>query len=159
MFNALTWYLYSGLQIIKQYFHPYFKYARHKLIILYTSYIRSVLTYASPAFFYTLPLYWKKDLENVEKRALSIICPGLAYGKAIELSNIMSINDYIATSLSSCKLFTNKLSISISHVWTTNHELVLTTHACTLFKIHFEYEHSNQVKGWIQENLKGAQWS
>ena len=70
------------------------------------------MTYASPAFFYALLLYLKKDLENVEKRALSIICPRLAYGKAIELSNIMSINEYIATSLSSCKLFTNKLSLS-----------------------------------------------
>ena len=55
------------------------------------------MTYASPAFFYALPLYLKKDLENVEKRALSIICPGLAYRKALELSNIMSINDYIAS--------------------------------------------------------------
>ena len=54
------------------------------------------MTYASPAFFYALPLYLKKDLENVEKRALSIICPGLAYRKALELSNIMFINDYIA---------------------------------------------------------------
>ena len=36
-------------------------------------------------------------IENVEKRALSIICPGLAYRKALELSNIMSINDYIAS--------------------------------------------------------------
>ena len=55
------------------------------------------MTYASPAFFYALPLYLKKDLENVEKRALSIICPRLAYRKALELSNIMSINDYIAS--------------------------------------------------------------
>ena len=55
------------------------------------------MTYASPAFFYALPLYLKKDLENVEKRALSIIFPGLAYRKALELSNIMSINDYIAS--------------------------------------------------------------
>ena len=47
------------------------------------------MTYASPAFFYALPLYLKKDLENVEKRALSIIWPGLAYRKALELSNIM----------------------------------------------------------------------
>ena len=29
-----------------------------------------------------------KDLENVENRALSIICPGLAYRKVLELSNI-----------------------------------------------------------------------
>ena len=71
--------------------------ARHELILFYTSCIRSVMTYASPAFFYALPLYLKKDLENVEKRALSIICPGLAHRKALELSNIMSINDYIAS--------------------------------------------------------------
>ena len=70
--------------------------ARHELILFYTSCIRSVMTYASSAFFYALPLYLKKDLENVEKQALSIICPGLAYRKALELSNIMSINDYIA---------------------------------------------------------------
>ena len=73
--------------------------ARHELILFYTSCISSVMTYASPAFFYALPLYLhvKKDLENVEKRALSIICPELAYRKALELSNIMSINDYIAS--------------------------------------------------------------
>ena len=71
--------------------------ARHELILFYTSCIRSVMTYASPAFFYALPLYVKKDLGNVEKRALSIICSGLAYRKALELSNIMSINDYIAS--------------------------------------------------------------
>ena len=71
--------------------------ARHELILFYTSCIRSVMTYASPAFFYAPPLYLKKDLENVEKRALLIICPGLAYRKALELSNIMSINDYIAS--------------------------------------------------------------
>ena len=82
--------------------------ARHELILFYTSCIRSVMTYASPAFFYALPLYLKKDLENVEKRALSIICPGLAYRKALELSNIMSINDYIA---SLCK----KTFLSITH--------------------------------------------
>ena len=55
------------------------------------------MTYASPAFFYALPLYLEKDLENVEKRSLSIICPGLANRKALELSNIMSINGYIAS--------------------------------------------------------------
>ena len=71
--------------------------ARHELILFYTSCIRSVMTYASPAFFYALPLYLKKDLENVEKQALSVICLGLAYRKASELSNIMSINDYIAS--------------------------------------------------------------
>ena len=62
-----------------------------------TSRIRSVMNYASPRFSTPYHFYLKKDLENVEKRALSIICPGLAYRKALELSNIMSINGYIAS--------------------------------------------------------------
>ena len=42
-------------------------------------------------------MYLKKDLERVEKRALSIICPGLAYREALEvLHDIDSILDYIA---------------------------------------------------------------
>ena len=102
--NNLTWNMHID-QIIKKaskrmYFLIQLKranVARHELILFYTSCIRSVMTYASPAFFYALPLYLKKDLENVEKRALSIICPGLAYRKALELSNIMSVNDYIAS--------------------------------------------------------------
>ena len=71
--------------------------ARHELILFYTSRIRSVMNYASPRFSTPYHFYLKKDLENVEKRALSIICPGLAYRKALELSNIMSINGYIAS--------------------------------------------------------------
>ena len=102
--NNLTWNMRID-QIIKKaskrmYFLIQLKRANvagHELILLDTSCIRPVVTYASPAFFYALPLYLKKDLENVEKRALSIICPGLAYRKALELSNIMSINDYIAS--------------------------------------------------------------
>ena len=47
-------------------------------------------------FFYALPMYLKKDLERVEKRALSIICPGLAYREALEFLHIDSILDYIA---------------------------------------------------------------
>lgn len=102
--NNLTWNMHID-QIIKKaskrmYFLIQLKranVARHELILFYTSCIRSVMTYVSPAFFYALPLYLKKDLENVEKWALSIICPGLAYRKALQLSNIMSINDYIAS--------------------------------------------------------------
>ena len=39
---------------------------------------------------YALPMYLKKDLERVEKPALSIICPGLAYREALKFL------DYIA---------------------------------------------------------------
>ena len=41
-------------------------------------------------------MYLKKDFERVEKRALSIICPGLAYREALEFLHIDSILDYIA---------------------------------------------------------------
>ena len=73
------------------------KVSRHESKLFYTSYIRSVLTYASPVFFYALPMYLKKDLESVEKRALSIIWTGLAYREALELTHIDSINDYITS--------------------------------------------------------------
>jgi len=45
---------------------------------------------------YALPMYLKKDLERVEKRTLSIICPGLAYSEALKFLHIDSILDYIA---------------------------------------------------------------
>ena len=70
---------------------------RQDLILFYTTCIRSLLTYASPVFFHALPLYLKNELERVEKRALSIICPGQSYKDAIELSNILPINEYITT--------------------------------------------------------------
>jgi hypothetical protein len=37
------------------------------------------------------------DLERVEKRALSIICPSLSYRDAIELMDIVPIGDYISS--------------------------------------------------------------
>ena len=73
------------------------KVPRNEIILFYTSCIRSVLTYASPVFLYALSMYLKKDLERVGKRALAIICPGLSYTDALELWNIVSINDYNAS--------------------------------------------------------------
>ena len=61
----------------------------------YTACIRSFLTYAAPAFFYALPKYLKDELVRVEKRAMSIICPGLPYQETIELVNIVPIVDFI----------------------------------------------------------------
>ena len=72
------------------------KVSKHEFILFYTSCIRSVLTYASPVFFYALPMHLKKDFERVEKLALSIICPGLAYREALKFLHIDSILDYIA---------------------------------------------------------------
>ena len=102
--NNLTWNMHIDQIIKKASKRMYFliqleraNVARHELILFHTSCIRSVRTYASPAFLYVLPLYLKEDLENVEKRALSIICPVPTYREALELSNIMSINYYMAS--------------------------------------------------------------
>ena len=72
------------------------KVPRNEIILFYASCIGFVLTYASPVFFYALPMYLKKDLERIEKRALAIICPGLSQMDPLQLSNIVSIKDYIA---------------------------------------------------------------
>ena len=65
--------------------------AKQDLVLFYTSCIRSILTYASPVFFYALPEYLKNELERI----LRIICPGYCYNDAMELANIVPISDYI----------------------------------------------------------------
>ena len=101
--NNLTWNEHIDQAIKKASKRMYFliqlrraKVPRNEIILFYASCIGSVLTYPSPVFFYALPMYLKKDLERVEKRALATICPGLTHKDALELSNIVSINDYIA---------------------------------------------------------------
>ena len=64
------------------------------LVLLYTTYIRSILSYAVPVFYYALTKYLQNDLERVQKRALSIIFRGLAYNKALEVAGIQTISDY-----------------------------------------------------------------
>ena len=68
---------------------------QHDISTFYTAFIRSVLTYAAPAFFYALPKNLKDELVRIEKRAMSIICPGLPYMETIELVNIVPIVDFI----------------------------------------------------------------
>ena len=46
---------------------------RHDMSTFYTACIRSVLTYAAPAFFDALPKYLKDELARVEKRGMSIM--------------------------------------------------------------------------------------
>ena len=68
---------------------------RHDMSTFYTACIRSVLTYAAPAYFHALPKYLKDELVRVEKWAKSIICPGLPYQETLELVNIVPIVDFI----------------------------------------------------------------
>ena len=41
------------------------------------------------------PKYLKDELVLVEKRAVSIICPGMPYQETIELANIVLIVDFV----------------------------------------------------------------
>ena len=69
--------------------------AKQDLVLFYTSCIQSILTYASPVFFYALPEYLKNELERIQERALRIIYPGHCCNDAMELANIVPISDYI----------------------------------------------------------------
>ena len=42
-------------------------------------------SYAAPVFFHALPKYLWCELERVQKRALSIICPSLSYDEALHV--------------------------------------------------------------------------
>ena len=53
------------------------------LLRFYTCCIRSVCDYAIPVFHASLPQYVIDDLERVETRALSIICPTLSYDNSL----------------------------------------------------------------------------
>ena len=64
------------------------------LVLFYITCIRSVLTYAVPVFFDGLPNYLKIELERVQKRAFSIICPNIPYIQALQEANIPTIVDY-----------------------------------------------------------------
>ena len=98
--NNLTWNDHIGQTIKEASKRMFFliqlkraKVSRHEITLFYATCIRSVLMYASPVFFYALPMYLRKDLERVEKRALSIICPRLAYREALEFFHIDPILD------------------------------------------------------------------
>lgn len=56
---------------------------RRDLVLFYATCIRSILVYAAPVFFYALPKHLQCELEQVQKRSLSIICPSLSYDKVL----------------------------------------------------------------------------
>ena len=46
--------------------------------LFYITCVRSVLDYAIPVYYYSLPKYLVNELERVQKRALKIMCPNLS---------------------------------------------------------------------------------
>ena len=63
------------------------KVARNDLGLFYSSCITSIMDYGVPVFHYSLPKYLMKDLEHVQKIAISIICPGHGYHEALDIMN------------------------------------------------------------------------
>ena len=64
------------------------------LVLFYATCIRSIQVYTAPAFFYALTKYLQCELERVQKRALSIICPSLSYDEALNETGIPTIFSY-----------------------------------------------------------------
>ena len=61
---------------------------RTDLGLFYSSCIRSVMDYPIPAFHFSLPKYLIQKLErDIQKRAMSIICPGVSYHEALDIMN------------------------------------------------------------------------
>ena len=63
------------------------------IVNFYCTVIRPVLEYCAPVFHHALPVYLCDDLEHIQKRALSIISPGLSYTDNLMKLNISSLRD------------------------------------------------------------------
>ena len=80
--------------------------------LFYTTCIRSVLDYAVPVFYYSLPKYLIHELERIQKRALTIIYPSLSYNEALTCMDLVSLNDH---HLNLCKDLFNCIVNDKSH--------------------------------------------
>ena len=49
------------------------------------------MDYAVPVFHYSLPKYLMHELERIQKRAKSIICPGHSYHEALDITNFKGL--------------------------------------------------------------------
>ena len=63
------------------------------IISFYNTCIRPVLEYCAPVFHHALPGYLCDDLERIQKRALSIISPGLSYTDNFTVHDISTLKD------------------------------------------------------------------
>ena len=75
---------------------------RTDLGLFYSSCIRSIMDHAVPAFHFSLAKYLMQALERIQKRAMSIICPGVSYHEALVIMNFKELathHDEICESL------------------------------------------------------------
>ena len=75
------------------------------LVIIYCSFVRSVVEYAAPAWS-NVTMYLSDSIETIQKRALRIIYPSLTYGDALVHSSLKTL---VARREDLCKSFMHKL--------------------------------------------------
>ena len=78
------------------------KVTRTDLGLFYSSFIRSIMDYPVPAFCFSLAKYLMQELERIQKRAVSIICPAVNYHEALVIMNFKELathHDEICESL------------------------------------------------------------
>ena len=67
------------------------KVTRTDLGLFYSSCIISIMDYAVPAFHFSLPKYLMQEFERIQKRAMSIIWPGVSYHEALVIMNFKEL--------------------------------------------------------------------
>ena len=67
------------------------KITRANLGLFYSSCITSIMDYAVTAFHFSSPKYLMQELERIQKRAMSIICPGVSYHEALVIMNFKEL--------------------------------------------------------------------
>ena len=109
--NDLTWNIHVNEILNKAPKRLYFwvqlqlkraKVTRTDLGLFYSSCIISIKDYAVPTFHFSLPKYLMQELERIQKRAMSIICPGVIYHEALVIMNFEELpthHDEICDSL------------------------------------------------------------
>ena len=63
------------------------------MIKFYTTIVRPVLEYAAPAWSSSLPEYLIYKIEQIQKRAMKIIHPGLSYQTALEKCSLSTLSE------------------------------------------------------------------
>ena len=61
------------------------------LVQFYTSFVPSLIEYACPVFYDSLPKYLLQDLERIQKRVMRIIFPYKSYSEALQTAKLPSV--------------------------------------------------------------------
>ena len=80
------------------------------IVNFYCTVIRPVLEYCAPVFHHALPQYLSDDIERVQKRALSIICPYASYSECLVRFDLVTLH-------ARCVALCSKLFESITIWW------------------------------------------